>query len=92
MKLPTPVFMPPIGVIGLCSQDFHGDIAVAKASAQTGVPMAAGTLTQDRMEDVIPHAGDTPALFQLYTPTRATRTWQPAFWVAPRKPDIRPLS
>jgi hypothetical protein len=42
MKLPTPVFMAPIGVIGLCSQDFHGDVAVAKASAQTGVPMSAG--------------------------------------------------
>ena len=68
VTLPTPVFMAPIGVIGLCSQDFHGDVAVAKASAQTGVPMSAGTLTQDRMEDVIPHAGDTPALFQLYTP------------------------
>jgi lactate 2-monooxygenase len=68
MTLPTPVFMAPIGVIGLCSQDFHGDIAVAKASAQSGVPMSAGTLTQDRMEDVIPHTGDTPALFQLYTP------------------------
>jgi isopentenyl diphosphate isomerase/L-lactate dehydrogenase-like FMN-dependent dehydrogenase len=59
MTLPTPVFMAPIGVIGLCSQDFHGDIAVAKASAQTGVPMSAGTLSQDRMEDVIPHAGPT---------------------------------
>ena len=69
MTLPTPVFMCPIGVIGLCSQDFHGDIAVAKASAQTGVPMVASTLTQDRMEDVVPHAGDTPGLFQLYTPS-----------------------
>jgi isopentenyl diphosphate isomerase/L-lactate dehydrogenase-like FMN-dependent dehydrogenase len=68
MTLPTPVFMCPIGVIGLCSQDFHGDIAVAKASAQTGVPMVASTLTQDRMEDVVPHAGPTPGLFQLYTP------------------------
>jgi lactate 2-monooxygenase len=68
MTLPTPLFMCPIGVIGLCSQDFHGDIAVAKASAQTGVPMVASTLTQDRMEDVVPHAGDTPGLFQLYTP------------------------
>jgi hypothetical protein len=69
MHLPTPLFMCPIGVIGLCSQDFHGDIQVAKASAQTGVPMVASTLTQDRMEDVAPHAGDTPGLFQLYTPT-----------------------
>ena len=68
MHLPSPLFMCPIGVIGLCSQDFHGDIAVAKASAQTGVPMVASTLTQDRMEDVTPHAGDTPGLFQLYTP------------------------
>jgi isopentenyl diphosphate isomerase/L-lactate dehydrogenase-like FMN-dependent dehydrogenase len=68
MKLPTPLFMCPIGVIGLCAQDFHGDIQVAKASAQTGVPMVASTLTQDRMEDVVPHAGHTPGLFQLYTP------------------------
>jgi isopentenyl diphosphate isomerase/L-lactate dehydrogenase-like FMN-dependent dehydrogenase len=68
MTLPTPLFMCPIGVIGLCSQDFHGDIEVAKASATSGVPMVASTLTQDRMEDVVPHAGDTPGLFQLYTP------------------------
>jgi lactate 2-monooxygenase len=69
MHLPTPLFMCPIGIIGLCAQDFHGDIQVAKASAQTGVPMVASTLTQDRMEDVAPHAGDTPGLFQLYTPS-----------------------
>jgi lactate 2-monooxygenase len=69
MHLPTPLFMCPIGVIGICSQDFHGDVATAKASAQTSVPMVASTLTQDRMEDVTPHAGDTPGLFQLYTPT-----------------------
>jgi lactate 2-monooxygenase len=68
MKLPTPLFMCPIGVIGLCAQDFHGDIQVAKSSAQTGVPMVASTLTQDRMEDVVPHAGGTPGMFQLYTP------------------------
>jgi lactate 2-monooxygenase len=68
MTLPTPVFMAPIGVVGLCSQDFHGDIQVAKASALTGVPMVASTLTQDRMEDVAPYAANTPGLFQLYTP------------------------
>jgi lactate 2-monooxygenase len=62
-RWPAPVFMSPIGVIGLCSQDFHGDIAVAQASAQTGVPMVASTLTQDRMEDVAPHAHDTPGLY-----------------------------
>jgi isopentenyl diphosphate isomerase/L-lactate dehydrogenase-like FMN-dependent dehydrogenase len=30
--------------------------------------MVASTLTQDRLEDVVPHAGQTPGLFQLYTP------------------------
>jgi lactate 2-monooxygenase len=69
MQLPTPLFMPPVGVVGVCSQDLHGDIQAAKASAQTGVPMVASTLTQDRMEDVVPHAGETPNLYQLYTPT-----------------------
>jgi lactate 2-monooxygenase len=69
MRLPTPLFMPPVGVVGVCSQDLHGDIMAAKASAQTGVPMVASTLTQDRMEDVVPHAGETPNLYQLYTPT-----------------------
>jgi len=69
MQLASPLFMPPIGVVGVCSQDLHGDIAAAQASAQTGVPMVASTLTQDRMEDVVPHAGETPNLFQLYTPT-----------------------
>jgi isopentenyl diphosphate isomerase/L-lactate dehydrogenase-like FMN-dependent dehydrogenase len=69
MQLANPLFMAPVGVIGLCSQDFHGDIQTAQASAQTGVPMVASTLTQDRMEDVVRHAGETPGLFQLYTPT-----------------------
>jgi lactate 2-monooxygenase len=69
MQLSNPLFMPPIGVVGVCAQDLHGDIAAAQASAQTGVPMVASTLTQDRMEDVVPHAGNTPNLFQLYTPT-----------------------
>ena len=67
MRLPTPLFMPPVGVVGVCSQDMHGDIAAAKASAITGVPMVASTLTQDRMEEVRPHSGETPNLFQLYT-------------------------
>jgi isopentenyl diphosphate isomerase/L-lactate dehydrogenase-like FMN-dependent dehydrogenase len=38
MKLPTPLFMCPIGVIGICAQDGHGDIATAHAAARTGVP------------------------------------------------------
>lgn len=69
MTLPTPVFMAPIGVIGLCAQDGHGDLATARAAARTGVPMVASTLSADPMEDVAAALGDTPGFFQLYTPT-----------------------
>ena len=68
LKLPSPIFMAPIGVIGLCAQDGHGDIATARAAAATGVPMVASTLTNDPMEDVAAAMGDTPGFFQLYTP------------------------
>ena len=69
MRLPTPVFMAPIGVIGLCAQDGHGDLATAAAAARTGVPMIASTLSNDPMEDVAAQFGGTPGFFQLYTPT-----------------------
>jgi isopentenyl diphosphate isomerase/L-lactate dehydrogenase-like FMN-dependent dehydrogenase len=69
MTLPSPLFMAPIGVIGLCAQDGHGDLATARAAARTGVPMVASTLTVDPMEDVAAAFGDTPGFFQLYTPT-----------------------
>src|SRR4051812_34412616 len=68
MTLPTPLLLAPVGVIGLCAQNGHGDQAVARASARTGVPMIASTLTVDPLEDVVPLAGDTPGFFQLYTP------------------------
>ena len=69
MKLPTPLFMCPIGVIGICAQDGHGDIATARAAARTGVPMIASTLTVDPLEQVAKEFGATPGIFQLYTPT-----------------------
>ncbi|MFI1363349.1 alpha-hydroxy-acid oxidizing protein [Streptomyces griseochromogenes] len=69
MRLPTPVFMAPVGVLGLCAQDGHGDLAAARAAARTGVPMIASTLTVDPMEQVAAEFGDTPGFFQLYTPT-----------------------
>lgn len=69
MTLPSPLFLAPIGVIGICAQDGHGDIATAQAAARTGVPMIASTLTIDPLEQVSPQFGDTPGFFQLYTPT-----------------------
>ncbi|QBS39604.1 alpha-hydroxy-acid oxidizing protein [Nocardia sp. CS682] len=68
MKLPSPIFLAPVGVIGLCAQDGHGDLATARAAARTGVPMMASTLTVDPLEDVAAEFGDTPGMFQLYTP------------------------
>ncbi|MDG3009567.1 lactate 2-monooxygenase [Rhodococcus sp. D2-41] len=69
MHWPTPVFMAPIGVIAMCAQDGHGDLATARAAARTGVPMIGSTLMEDTLEDVAGELGETPGLFQLYTPT-----------------------
>ena len=68
LSLTTPLLMSPIGVIGMCAQDGHGDLATARAAAATGVPMIASTLTVDPLEDVAPCMGDTPGFFQLCTP------------------------
>ena len=69
MRLPSPLLMAPIGVIGLCAQDGHGDLATAAAAARAGVPMIASTLSVDPLEDVAARFGGTPGFFQLYTPT-----------------------
>lgn len=66
--LPNPLFMAPVGVNGICTQDHHGDIAAAQASSIAGVPFTASTLANDSLEDVITHCGSGPAYFQLYTP------------------------
>jgi lactate 2-monooxygenase len=68
MALPSPLMMAPVGVIGLCAQDGHGDVATARAAARTGVPMIASTASADPLEDVAAEFGDTPGFFQLYTP------------------------
>ncbi len=68
IHLPSPIFMSPIGVTGMCTQDGHGDLAAARASAATGVPLMASTLSNDPLEDVAAALGDTPGFFQLYTP------------------------
>ena len=67
-RMPSPIFMSPIEVTGLCAQDGHGDIAAARAAAATGVPFVGSTLMNDKMETVAEALGDTPGFFQLYTP------------------------
>ncbi|MDX3224980.1 lactate 2-monooxygenase [Streptomyces sp. ME19-01-6] len=67
-RLPTPLLLAPVGVIGLCGDDGHGDLATARAAEAVGIPMIASTLSQDPMEDVAAALGDTPGWFQLYPP------------------------
>jgi lactate 2-monooxygenase len=68
VRWPAPLFMSPVGVIGICAQDGHGDLASARAAARTGVPMVTSTLMADSLEKVVPEFGTTPGFFQLYTP------------------------
>lgn len=68
LTLPHPLFMAPIGVTGICTQDGHGDLAAARAAAETATPLVASTLSNDPLEVVAGEAGDTPGFFQLYTP------------------------
>src|SRR3546814_21079743 len=58
----------PVGVIGICDPDGHGDLLTARAAATTGVPMVASTLMPDPLEDVAAALGDTPGWFQPYPP------------------------
>src|SRR3546814_16868646 len=68
LTLPTPVFLSPIGVTGICTPDGHGDLAAARASAATGVPMMVSTLANDPLEAVANALGAPPGFFPLYTP------------------------
>ena len=68
LALASPLFLSPVGVIGMCTPDGHGDLATARAAAQTGVPMIASTLSNDPLEAVAQCFGSTPGFFQLYTP------------------------
>ncbi|MEU9579823.1 alpha-hydroxy-acid oxidizing protein [Streptomyces chilikensis] len=68
-RLPTPLMLAPVGVIGLCDlAEGRGDLVTARVAAATGVPMIASTLSQDPMEEVARELGDTPGWFQLYPP------------------------
>jgi len=67
-RLDSPLLMAPVGVVGLCTPDQHGDLHAAEASVATGVPLIGSTLMSDPLEDVAAATGDVPAWFQLYTP------------------------
>jgi len=68
VRWPSPVFLAPVGLIGLCAQDGHGDLAVARAAARVRTPMMGSTLMADPLEQVAAELGPTPGFFQLYAP------------------------
>lgn len=63
-RLPSPVFLAPIGVLELMHHD--ADLAVARAAASLGVPMTFSSQASVPMETCAAAMGDSPRWFQLY--------------------------
>jgi lactate 2-monooxygenase len=64
--MPAPIALAPVGVQGIVHTD--AEIAVAKAAASVGLPMALSTVSSYSLEDVAAANGDSPRWFQLYWP------------------------
>ncbi|HTZ61604.1 MAG TPA: alpha-hydroxy-acid oxidizing protein [Thermoplasmata archaeon] len=63
-SLPAPVLFAPVGALEAVRPE--GDLAVARASVATGVPMVASTLTTRSLEEIAAVTGSAPHWFQLY--------------------------
>jgi lactate 2-monooxygenase len=70
--MPAPVLLAPIGVLSLVHPD--GELAVARAGAELGVPMVLSTLSSHAIEEVAAAAPDAPRWYQLSLPTEDTVT------------------
>ncbi len=66
-RMPAPVLLAPVGVLGILHPD--GELAAARGAAGLGVPMVLSTLGSVPMEDVAEALGETPRWFQLYWPS-----------------------
>jgi isopentenyl diphosphate isomerase/L-lactate dehydrogenase-like FMN-dependent dehydrogenase len=64
--IPAPVLTAPIGVQGIMHPD--GELAVARATAELGIPMILSTVSSYSLEDVAAANGDGIRWFQLYWP------------------------
>src|SRR5690606_34414940 len=60
----SPLLLAPIGVLDMAHRD--GDVAVARAAAQVGVPLVISTQGSAPMEATAGALGDAPSWFQLY--------------------------
>jgi isopentenyl diphosphate isomerase/L-lactate dehydrogenase-like FMN-dependent dehydrogenase len=65
-RLPTPLLLAPIGVMGILHKE--GELAVARASRTLGVPLVLSTLSSQTMELVAQEMADGVRWFQLYWP------------------------
>ena len=64
--IPAPVLTAPVGVQGIMHAD--GELAVARAAAELGLPMILSTVSSYSLEDVAQANGDGVRWFQLYWP------------------------
>ncbi|MDF3048881.1 MAG: alpha-hydroxy-acid oxidizing enzyme [Pseudonocardia sp.] len=65
--MPAPLLLAPIGVQSLLHAE--GELAVARAAAELGVPMVLSTAASHSTEAVAAASGEGPRWYQLYWPT-----------------------
>src|SRR3954465_7065594 len=65
-RMPAPVLLSPVGVQSIIHPE--GELAVARAAGELGVPMVASTASSFTMEEIAEAGGDAPRWFQLYWP------------------------
>ncbi|WP_135821140.1 alpha-hydroxy-acid oxidizing protein [Halostella litorea] len=63
-EFPVPAMLAPVGVQSIIHDE--GELATARAAAETGVPFAHSTAASSTMEAVADELGGTPGWFQLY--------------------------
>ena len=66
-EMPAPVLAAPVGVLSIVHPD--GELAVARAAAELGVPMVLSTASSHTIEEVAEASGEGSRWFQLYWPT-----------------------
>jgi len=60
----APFLLAPVGVLSIAHPD--GEVAVARASAATGVPLILSSAASHSIEEIAEAMGDAPRWFQLY--------------------------
>lgn len=63
-KIPSPIMLSPVGVLGMVHPD--ADVAVARAAARLGIPYIFSNQASKPMEECAQAMGDTLHWFQLY--------------------------